>query len=181
MSQDKPTRRLFFALWPDEHTRALIAQRAAAISLHKSKPVAVENYHITLRFIGDVDASLQACIEAQAAHVNAAECELLLNQFGFFKRARVLWFGASDCPAGLLHLVEQLSLQLESCGAKLDSKAFVPHLTLARKVNKCPPLPSCEPMMWKTQTFCLIESILLPGQPACYQLVRQWPLLPPQA
>ncbi len=52
--------RLFYALWPDDAARAQLAQAAAALNVHDGQRVRDENLHLTLVFLGAVDAECQA-------------------------------------------------------------------------------------------------------------------------
>ena len=50
-----PTRRLFFALWPDEDARsALCAATAKAVRTSGGRPVPAGTLHVTLAFLGSV-------------------------------------------------------------------------------------------------------------------------------
>ncbi len=60
---DTPPQRLFFALWPSEEVRAGLAEVMASLDVRGGKPVAAENLHITLLFLGSVTAQTRICAE----------------------------------------------------------------------------------------------------------------------
>ena len=59
-------RRLFAALWPDAKVRheLTMLQARPEIRAAGGRTVPAKNIHMTLRFLGDVDASQQGALEA---------------------------------------------------------------------------------------------------------------------
>ena len=134
--------RLFVALEIPTAVRgnlaALIEElRAADASATKNKArwVRVENLHVTLKFIGDVDAGRLEAIRAALGEVGSAGAvELRFRGVGFFpneKRPRVLWAGTAASP-NLAGLAREIEAQLETLGIARETREFTPHLTLAR-------------------------------------------------
>jgi RNA 2',3'-cyclic 3'-phosphodiesterase len=95
------------------------------------------NQHVTLKFLGWVEAGTVEPIVASLATVAASHeaATITLTGLGAFpseRRARVLWAGLED-PAGLLAaLASDLDASLGSLGFEPETRAFTPHLTLAR-------------------------------------------------
>lgn len=171
----RQVQRLFLALWPDDEVRAQLAGLARH-SLHKTgKRVPTENIHITLAFLGSVDAERRACVEAVAGNISAPPFVLNLDQLGYWRRPRVLWAGASQVPDPLLKLVHDLNTGLKSCGFEPENRPFQAHATLARKVTDGGPVISVDPVVWRVEGFRLIESLTLPTG-AVYKEVRAWRL-----
>jgi len=161
-------RRLFFALWPDEATRAALShQTRKAVRRCGGRPVPPANYHLTLAFIGNQPAELFKEIVAAATRVRAAPFELTLEQYGHWPKPRVLWLGpapaASDGAANTLSppavIAAQLWDGLEALGLRRELRPFRAHVTLARKVAALPEVPSPEPLIWKASSFALVESV----------------------
>lgn len=176
-SESKPdTQRLFFALWPNEPVREQI-DLLARQHVHKNgKRTRRENHHITLVFLGSVEAERRACLEESASGVVAAPFELALDRFGYWMRPRILWLGASHMPAALLDLVAQLNTGMQACGLSPETRPFQAHVTLARKLSRGPSSsPQVATVLWPISTFCLIESLLTP-EGSRYQVLREWPL-----
>ena len=66
----EPTRRLFFALWPDEVMRGGLARAIRkAVRGSGGRPVPTESLHITLAFLGSVPERRVAALGALAGKV----------------------------------------------------------------------------------------------------------------
>ena len=95
------------------------------------------NQHVTLKFLGWVEVGtvepIVASLAAVASSHEAATITLTgLGAFPSERRARVLWAGLED-PAGLLAaLASDLDASMGSLGFESETRAFTPHLTLAR-------------------------------------------------
>lgn len=92
--------------------------------------------HITLKFIGEIDGSEVAGLEAALRSVAAeyASLDLAIGGFGAFpslRRANVFWVGAAAQPA-LLALQADLELALARVGYPREQRPFRPHVTVAR-------------------------------------------------
>lgn len=130
--------RLFFAADPSEATRAAVRNLQAELrprypQLQWLDPAGL---HVTLKFLGEVEASAVDAISAQGAGVaarsHACTVELAgVAAFPSWKRPRVL---AALCtvPEALRALHDELEPAFEAWGVAADTRAFKPHLTLAR-------------------------------------------------
>ena len=134
--------RLFVALEIPDQVRdgfaALIAElRGADSSFSKSRArwVRPENLHVTLKFIGHVDAGKLDAIRAALAEVRLDNpVELRFRGLGFFpngKRPRVFWAGIEASP-NLAPLAGEIEARLAKVGISGETREFAPHLTLAR-------------------------------------------------
>ena len=99
--------------------------------------VSPEQFHLTLKFLGDTDAAELSAI-AHAAQ-NAAEAiapfTLSLSGVGAFPKRgnpQVLWIGVGEGVPHLTRLAECLERELEMRGYATETKPYHPHLTLAR-------------------------------------------------
>lgn len=167
--QKKSTRRLFFALWPDEAIRAGIVARRERLGRLTRKRVPDQNLHLTLLFLGDQPAERVDDIQTAADQVSGQRCTLRLNRFGWFPGARVAWLGG-EAPQDLVELVDGLKTAIGPLGLQFDDRPFRPHVTLFRHVRARPEFPEIDPLDWPVSDFALVESI--PGQP--YQVLRKW-------
>ena len=106
--------------------------------------VPVDQLHLTLRFIGEVEPPIFATIKAALYELRFPEFALALRGVGHFppgKRPRVLWAGVD--PSGpLTKLQRELELALVGAGLPPDLRHFAPHITLARL--KETPLPTID-------------------------------------
>jgi 2'-5' RNA ligase len=124
--------RLFVALpFPSE-----LQDRLALLSggIPGARWTMADNFHLTLRFIGEVDRHGYDDVVAALGHVRAAGFDLVLrglDQFGKGEKARSLWIGVEKNPA-LLHLHERIEAVLTRAGLAPETRKFTPHVTLAR-------------------------------------------------
>lgn len=174
-THDTKTYRLFFALWPDDSVRGELAKLTKKHLPELGKHVHPENLHITLAFVGSVDGETRDCMEQAAQEVRASPLTLVFDHLGHFPRPRVVWAGCSVFPESLKQLVTDLNQALIPCGYKPETRPFVPHLTLARKVKSYTGERDIKPVEWSIDRFCLVESHTLP-EGVQYQVIREWPL-----
>jgi 2'-5' RNA ligase len=134
-----------------------------------------EDLHITLVFLGDLDARRRAGAEKAADLAHAVPFSLSLDRVGCFPRARVLWCGASQRPQSLLDLLHTLNGALLGCGFRPERRPFEPHVTLARKARPLPARDLEHPIAWPVSEFALV--IARPGDRPRYRVERRWPLI----
>ena len=114
---------------------APVASRLAGLrgGLEGARWVEPENYHITLRFAGDVDGATAERFAEALERIKFAPFELMLEGLGSFGRGRprALWAGIA--PNGVLASLasahEQAAL---AAGLDLEARNFHAHVTLAR-------------------------------------------------
>lgn len=166
-------RRLFFALWPDEGVRRELVQRVAPVlaavreNQPKAAPLAAEDLHLTLAFIGAASGQYQACLSSAARQVagskNSASFSFDIDRPGYFKSAGILWAGPESCPAPLAQLHQRLNRALTGCGYAPEPRAFKPHITLMRKAGPPQILQPFPPVPWPVNGFSLAESLPATG------------------
>ena len=114
---------------------AALGKAAASASGRQARWVRPENLHVTLKFIGNVDASALDRIRPLLAEVRSEHpIELRFRGLGFFpndKRPRVFWAGIQASP-NLSPLAAAIDQQLEKLDIPSETRDFTPHLTLAR-------------------------------------------------
>jgi RNA 2',3'-cyclic 3'-phosphodiesterase len=101
-----------------------------------AKWVDAGNYHVTLRFIGEVDEGTASDIDAALAQIHAPGFELTVAGVGQFGDAkpRALWAGVERNPA-LLHLRDKVEHALLRIRIEPETRRYAPHVTLARLKN----------------------------------------------
>jgi 2'-5' RNA ligase len=92
--------------------------------------------HLTLKFLGEIDADRAARVEGVLAGVAGrhAAFPIRLEGTGAFpseRSPRVLWVGFAAEP-GLVTLQTDLEAALDAEGFERENRAFTPHLTLGR-------------------------------------------------
>jgi 2'-5' RNA ligase len=177
--QKEPRQRLFFALWPDDGVRAALAQTAAGLLGKRIKRVPAANLHMTLAFAGAVTAPVRNCLEAAARNIHCTAFDLCIDHVGHWPRPRIFWIGPTHTPPALWSLAGQLRTTLEDCGLQPETRPYLPHITLARKVRTANVVQQgttqIEPVYWSIRRFCLLESVTGP-RAASYQILASWAL-----
>lgn len=167
--------RLFFALWPNDATRARLAAALAALPPLGGRAVPVRNLHLTLVFAGSVGTEQQRALADGAAAIRAATFTFALERLGCYPRAGVAWLAPAETPAAMHALVDQLRTLCRAAGIAPETRAFEAHVTIARKVRAAPAaIPT--PVPWIAREFCLVESITAPAGSE-YRVAARWPLI----
>lgn len=119
---------------------ALEIPRNAAMSLSLlrgglpgARWIDVENYHITLRFIGDVDGRTADEIVDRLDRIDRPEFQVRLEGIGSFgsKKPHSVWAGVSQTP-DMYALQGEIERICQRIGLQPDPRKFTPHVTLAR-------------------------------------------------
>ena len=125
---------------------ALEIPRDAALSLSLlrgglpgARWIDVENYHLTLRFIGDVEGHVADEIANALDRVRRPSFSLTLSGVGAFgqKKPHAVWAGVSASP-DLYALQGEIDRICQRLGLPADPRKFMPHVTLARLRNSSP-------------------------------------------
>jgi len=170
------TERLFFALWPNNTVRQAINELSQPITQDmKGKTVPLDNWHITLAFLGDIDEPTKQCMQQVAASIQGSRFNLSLDIVSYWPRPRVLWLGASETPLALQDLVTLMTTGLQDCGYRPETRPFQAHLTLMRKANPAKTYPTITPIAWAVEDFCLVRSTLERSS-ARYEVIGRWAL-----
>jgi len=96
-------------------------------------PMAPDNLHLTLQFIGNADPEI---VLKALATVSASSFTLEFTELSQFRNG-VIWLGVKDNP-GLKALQLTVLKALLKAGLPLEKKRFVPHITLARYKRHVP-------------------------------------------
>ena len=169
-----PFKRLFFALPVSDAQRRALAQWRRALNLRSGKPVPAENFHVTLLFLGDVDAAQVPAICAAVDQLKrpASAPRLLLDRLQVWPRASALVLEPQQTPTALLQLVYGLHQALLPLGVEAAKREYRPHLTLSREYRGQPPEAATAPEWFLTaRHFTLYES-----RKGAYWPLAQWPL-----
>lgn len=128
------TLRLFVAIDAPEPVRAALA--ALGRPLRGIAWTPPHHYHLTLRFLGEVDAEKRDAIERALVAVRVESFILPVETIGSFppnRPPRVLWAGVGRGHPRLFQLRQRVDDALLGSGlADLDVRTFHPHFTLAR-------------------------------------------------
>ena len=152
--------RLFYALWPDEATRARLAALQRDISGRK---VSEANLHLTLAFLGNRPRGSLRLLQGILQALPAQPFRLDIDAFGYFSKPRIAWAGPSAPPDALMNLQRALWQALLDAGVPLKPVAgFRPHVTLARDAMRADAAMP-ETIAWPVGTMALVESVAVAG------------------
>lgn len=177
--------RLFAALeLPLPVRDALLAVMGGVSGAHWQRD---DQLHLTLRFIGEVDRHTAADISAALATVNVVPFTLSLDGIGSFdRRGRIdaLWVGVSP-RAPVANLAKRIDAALARVGFPSETRAFVPHITVARLgriaggIDAFPIMP-VPALQFDVSGFALWESRLGVGG-SSYDIIERYPVGPQAA
>jgi 2'-5' RNA ligase len=178
----EPTRRLFFALWPDEALqRALIHATGNAVGACGGRPVPSESLHVTLVFVGSVlERRIPELMRiggqlASAFPRDAVPLQLTFDHIEHWKKAQIICALARNESAGAIALAETLKNELVRQGFSPDLKPFRAHVTLARKVPRGSHDYTMQSVLWSFTGCALVESRTGPSG-SLYSILGSWPL-----
>lgn len=139
--------RCFVAIDVPDPVRALVADLQAELGRADAdvRWVGAETLHVTLRFLGDLEApALQtladALVEELAAH---APLRIGFDRVGAFPESdepRVVWIGSTGDPDALAALAATVDRVATWVGLPADRLPFVAHLTVGRVRASTPAL-----------------------------------------
>jgi 2'-5' RNA ligase len=125
---------------------ALEVPRNAAMSLSLlrgglpgARWIDVENFHITLRFIGDIDGRTADEVVDKLDRIERPEFPLALSGMGSFgsKKPHSVFAGVTQAPE-MYALQAEIERICQRLGLPADPRKFTPHVTLARLRNARP-------------------------------------------
>ncbi len=103
-------------------------------SLPGARWVPEENWHLTLRFVGEVTPNQAEDVDLALATLRGKRFALTLTGLGTHTRNGrevALWAGVERSPA-LEHLQNKVETAMQRAGLAPERKRFMPHVTVAR-------------------------------------------------
>ena len=163
--------RCFVAVWPPAVVLAeLVAARRPSVDVRWLPP---DRWHVTLRFLGQVDvAEAAACLDRASLPRATASVGRVARRLG--RDAIVLDVAGVDAVAAAVR-------DATSDLVPDDGRRFVGHLTLARRAQRVPSsfrerLDGDDDLRFEVREVVLAVSRTLPSG-AEYEIVRRWPVV----
>jgi RNA 2',3'-cyclic 3'-phosphodiesterase len=169
-------KRLFVALEMPESVQSQLSGMLSGVP--EARWVDPENFHLTLRFIGEVDEPTAEEIAAALSRLRMPSFTLVLDGMGYFEsrgRLRALWVGVRPEPA-LDALRRKVESTVVAAGLEAEKRKFKPHVTLARFSRT--PVEAAGPFLamhagirstaFAVESMTLFESVLGQGAPTYY-------------
>ncbi|MCP5360982.1 MAG: RNA 2',3'-cyclic phosphodiesterase [Sinobacteraceae bacterium] len=148
--------RLFFAFWPDETTRVAVDAARQPLFPLSGHPVEAANLHVTVAFLGDVGADRLERLKTLAGPV--APFSITFDRLERWRKPGVLVATATRPAIRAMAIATALWQQLDRLGFARDPRPFVPHVTLARKVQSMRPELRWTAVGWTVDRIRLVES-----------------------
>ncbi len=178
--------RIFVALVPPATIRAALG--ALGVSLPGVRWAPVENLHLTLRFIGEVDSERADAFASALERVRVEPFVLPVAGVGVFPSrgpAKVLWAGVGHGHTRLFQLRKQVDEALLAVDSALDVHNFHPHFTVGRMGEGCQAklvrkylelFADFEAPPFRVDQFHLLASEFPVGRPPVYRALRSFAL-----
>ena len=174
--------RLFVAIEPPDAVKARLVALMGGIAGARWQSEA--QLHLTLKFIGEVDRRTAEDVATALGYLRHPGFSLSLSGVGMFDRRgrpEALWVGVQPRePVKALH--DKVEQTLRAAGIAPETRAYLPHITIARMKALAAPL---DPFMaahggvsgppWEVADLCLYESRLT-RDGAVYTIVERYPL-----
>jgi len=151
------SQRLFLALWPDADDRRQLADHIGQwtwpAGCLQYQP---EDWHVTLHFIGQVAADQ---VDELCSYVDMPQqpFELVLDQPRLWSQGLAVL-----CASGVLEPLHQLHDQLGHVLHRLDlpvdTRPYLPHVTLACRAEGALAPSACTPVRWGVRGYAMVVS-----------------------
>ena len=165
------TKRLFFALWPDDRQRDSLRNAISPVAkLVEGSAVYRGNWHVTLAFIGEFDERLIPELQEAARAILFEPFRMRFDRCEFWPRPRVAVLAAQTVPPPLEYLVESLKLVLKELGVEVDERRYRPHITVVQRARPFETQRLAQAAVVEWKGFELIESVLTQGQRSYHPL-----------
>ncbi|WP_405715080.1 RNA 2',3'-cyclic phosphodiesterase [Streptomyces xanthophaeus] len=180
------TVRVFIALAPPDEAKEELARelRPAYEAYPDMRWNRIEDWHITLAFLGELPVATVPLLRPPLAELAAARrpLELALGGGSHFGE-RVLWSGIEGDLEGLHRLAADVRTVVKECGIAFEDRPLRPHLTLARSRRNDPTsaveaaagLSAFTGRPWQTDRLHLVGSNFGRGPgPIHYRDIEAW-------
>lgn len=169
--------RLFFAMTFDDASKSklkLIQDKLKQKGM-EGRYTRKDNFHITLAFIGE-STNEEAQQLTKILHTVTPSCDqIVVDHLGTFHQSgrQLAWLGIKNNPT-IAERQNALIETLEHHGFVTESRTYVPHITLARHVEKQAPLDEVliSPLTIPIYSIALMESKTIEGQ-LSYQVIEE--------
>ena len=159
------SKRLFFALWPDNRQRDRMRDFISPVArLVEGRAVDRRNWHITLAYIGDFpEHRIDELLEAKSA-VQMEPFRLRFDRLEFWPRPKIAALVPPAIPPELERLVEDLQGRVLAAGVNPEhQRVYRPHVTVCRNARTFETQRLAQSATTEWSSFELVESVSEPG------------------
>jgi 2'-5' RNA ligase len=167
------TKRIFFALWPDDRQRDRLRDLISALAkLVEGQVVYRGNWHVTTAFIGNFPEADIPALLAQATEIEFEPFRLRFDRVEFWPRPKVASLVAPTVPPELQRLVDAQNALLADFGVPVEDRIYRPHITVVRRARPFETQRLAQPAVMEWAGVELVESVSQPGG-ATYRPLKQ--------
>ena len=171
--------RLFFALPIDIEYKLAIEQWRNRVFPRDIRPIPIDNYHITLHFLGEIKAAqLERLCSSTAeaiANLKLEPLQLEIDQCGYWSGSGILWIGPEYWTEHLNRLQRKLLSLSGTFGVSQSKRPYQPHISLFRSKQPIPK-PLLEPdFKIDFDEIVLYESVQKKSG-VQYERIESWPI-----
>ena len=157
------TKRVFFALWPDNRQRDRLRDVINSVAKTvEGTAVDRRNWHITLAFIGTFPEDRVPYLLERAEQITVEPFRLSFDRLEFWPRPKVASLCAAMVPPELQALVDSLNAALVDLGIEPEDRTYRPHITVARNARPFTTERLAQRSVTEWSSFELVESVSVP-------------------
>ena len=154
------TKRLFFALWPDDRQREVLREVINSVAKTvEGQAVDRRNWHITLAWIGDYPADRVPQLLQRAGEIQFEPFRLSFDRLEFWARPKIASLTAATVPEELHQLVTSLENLVQDEGVVKESRTYRPHITVSRNARTFETERLAHRTSIEWSSFELVESV----------------------
>src|SRR5210317_312407 len=158
------TKRLFFALWPDNRQRERLRDPVSSVAKTvEGRAVDRRNWHVTLAFIGTFPENRIPYLQERAQQIHVEPFRLNFDRLEYWPRPKVGSLSAATVPTELQNLVDSLNEVISDLGLNPEDRNYRPHITVVRNARPFTTERLTQRVLTEWSGFELMESVSGPG------------------
>jgi 2'-5' RNA ligase len=158
------TKRLFFALWPDQRQRETLRDVINSVAKTvEGRAVDRRDWHVTLAFIGTFPEQRVPYLLERASEIAVEPFRLNFDRLEFWPRPKIASLVTATVPPELQALVDSLNEVLRDLGIKPEDRTYRPHITVVRNARTFATERLAQRTTTEWSSFELVESVSAPG------------------
>ena len=169
------TRRIFFALWPDNRQRDRLRDFISPLTKQvEGKAVERSEWHVTLAYIGDLDVRFIPELMATALAIEFEPFRLRLDRLEFWPRPKIAAVVPPRVPPDLETLVDSLNGLVLASGVEPAQRVYRPHITAVRNARPFEALKLAQFAEIEWSSFELMESTTEQGRTTYRPITKEF-------
>ncbi len=158
------TKRLFYALWPDDRQRDRLRNQISPVAkLVEGQAIYRGDWHVTLAFIGAFPESRIPELKTRVAAVTFEPFRTRFDRVEYWPRSKVACLVGATVSPELERLVESLNEVIADLGVTVEERRYRPHITVVRRARPFETQRLAQAAVVDWTGFELIESVSAPG------------------